>query len=151
MPVTHNITISVNGGDQRGAFSGGNLVKDRRTLNSSMYKNDGGGLVKDSNLKRVLSLGMAFNTAQKANEIVGAFTENRLRQRRIDVAMTFSKYAIGMAVNPVIGAVYAASDLGYRSIMYGINVQKKNREADYYRRLSGNNSFSGSRYRGDYV
>lgn len=151
MPVSYNVNMSINGGDQRGAFGGGNLLKNRRTLNSAMYKNDEGGLISGSNLKRLFSVGLAFNTAQKANEILGAYTEDRLRQRRVDVGMTFTKYGIGIMVDPVIGGIYMASDLGYRAAQYDIKIQKGNREADYYRRLSGNNSFSGSRYAGDLV
>ena len=152
MARNFNVNISVNGGNRRGAFGGGNLYKDRGTLDSTHYKNqDTGDSITKGNLKKIFSIGMAFNTAQKGNEIIGAYTENRLRQRRIDTGMTFAKYGIGLAVNPVLGAVYAGSDLSYRGIMYGIKIQKQNRQSDYYKRLSGNNSFSGSRYRGDYV
>lgn len=151
MPVNYNINMSINGGDQRGAFGGGNLVKDRRTLNSSMYKNDEGGLISGSNLKRLFNVGLAFNTAQKLNELAGAYTEDRLRQRRVDVGMTFTKYGIGLAIDPRAGGIYMVSDLGYRAAQYNIKIQKGTREANYYRRLSGNNSFSGSRYAGDLV
>jgi len=34
--------------------------------------------------------------------------------------------------------------------MYGIKTQKANRQADYYKRLSGNNTYSNSRYRGEF-
>ena len=152
MARDYNVNISVGGGNRRGAFGGGNLYKTKETLNSSMYKNqDNGENITTGNLKRLFNVGLAFNTAQKANEIVGAYTENRLRQRKIDTAMTFTKYGIGIAINPVAGAIYAGSDLAYRATMYNIKIQKQNREADYYKRLSGNNAFSGSRYRGDYV
>lgn len=116
-----------------------------------MYKNqDNGNSIRNGNLKKIFSVGFGFNTLQKGNEIVGAYTENRLRQR-VNVGMTFAKYGIGTMVSPALGAVYAVSDLSYRGIMYGIRQQKSNREADYYKRLSGNNSFSGKRYSGDYV
>lgn len=151
MARDYNVNISVNGGNRRGAFGGGNLSKSRSSLNSSMYKNqDNGGTISSSNLKKILNVGLAFNTAQKANEMIGAYTNNRLRQRRVDTGMTFAKYGIGLMVNPVAGAIYSGSDLAYRGVMYGIKIQKQNREADFYKRLSGNNSFSGSRYRGDY-
>ncbi len=150
MARDYNINISVNGGNRRGAFSGGNLVKDKGTLDSSMYRNqDNGSSITRGNLKKIFSVGFAFNTVQKGNEAFGAYTENRLRQRRIDTGMTFAKYGIGLAVNPIAGAIYAGSDLAYRGLMYGIKVQKQNREADYYRRLSGNNSYSNSRYGGN--
>lgn len=151
MARDNQIIISVNGGDRRGAFGGGTVFRSKNSLNSGMYKGKDPSDIAGINLKKVLNIGLAFNTAQKANEAVGAFTENRLQQRRINTAMTFGKYAIGIAINPLAGGIYMASDLGYRSLMYAIDIQKKNREADYYRRLSGNNSFSGRRYRGDYV
>ena len=152
MARDYNINISVEGGNRRGAFSGGNVFKSKNSLNSSMYSNqDNGNSVSNFNLKKVLNLGLAFNTLQKGNEIVGAYTNNRLRQRRIDTTSTFVKYGIGISINPLAGAIYAGSDLAYRGVMYGIKIQKQNRESDYFKRLSGNNSFSGSRYRGDYA
>ena len=151
MARDHAIIISVQGGNRRGAFSGGNVYKNRNTLNSAMYNNqESGEQTSQFNLKKVINLGLAFNTMQKGNEIFGAYTENRLRQRRVDVGMTFAKYGIGMAINPVAGAIYAGSDLAYRGIMYGIKIQKQNREGNYYKRLSGNNAYSGSRYGGEY-
>lgn len=149
MPRDYNINISVGGGDRRGAFSGGNLSKDSGTLNSKMYKNnDNGKSITSGNLKKVFSVGMLFNKSQQANELIGAYSGNRLRQKRIDVGMTFAKYGIGIAINPVLGGVYAVSDIAYRGISYGISTQKKNREADYFKRLSGNNALSGRRYSG---
>lgn len=149
MPRDWNINISVGGGDARGAFKGGRVSTTKSTLNTRKIKEDGDSIT-SSNLKRIFTVGFAFNKAQQANEIIGAYTNNRLRQRRVDTGMTFAKYSIGLAVNPAIGAVYGLGDLGYRGIMYGIKIQKQNREADYYKRLSGNNANSGSRYRGDY-
>lgn len=94
---------------------------------------------------------MAFRATQMGTEIFGAYTENRLVQRRMRAGLTFAKYAVGFAtVGPVLGSVYMATDLTYRSLMYNIGIQKKSREADYYKRLSGNNASSGSRYRGNY-
>ena len=152
MPKDFNINVSVNGGDARGAYGGGNLQKNGRTLNSMFYKNQqSGSEISGFNLKRVLNLGMMFNTLQKGNEAFGAFTNNRLTQRRNNVAMTFVKYGIGVAVNPLVGATYLASDLGYRSIMYNIDINKKNRKAEYFRELSGNNANSGRRYKGGFL
>ena len=152
MPRNYNINLSVSGGDRRGAFGGGNLAKNKNTLNSGMYRNqDDGGVLTTSNLKKVVNLGLAFNTIQKGNEITGAWTQNRLRQRKIDRNLTFAKYAIGIAINPFAGGIYMASDLSYRAIMYGIKKERENIQSRYYQELSGNNSYSGSRYRGDYV
>jgi hypothetical protein len=150
MARDYNINISVGGGDRRGAFTGGNVYKTKSTLNSR-GTSDRGDIHSKSNLSRVFSIGLLFNVAQKTNEILGSYTENRLRQKRINASMTGAKYAIGLAINPAVGLAYAVGDLGYRGTMYAIKIQKENREATYYRGLSGNNSFSGSRYRGDYL
>lgn len=152
MAVNYNVNVSVTGGNRRGAFDGGNLYKDAGTLNSGMYNNQSNGMqIGEFNLKTVVNLGLAFNTLQKANEISGAWTQNRLRQRRIETAMTFAKYGIGIAINPIAGGVYMASDLGYRAIMYGIKKEREAVKADYAQRLSGNAAYAGSRYRGDYL
>ena len=149
MPRDYNLNISVEGGNRRGAFGGGNISKTKTTLNSkSSFNADGED---KSNLEKLFTIGMAFNKGQQANELVGAYTENRLRQRKIETGMTFAKYAIGIGLNPLIGGVYAGGDLLYRGIGYSINIQKQNKEARYYRGLSGNNANSGRRYKGDYV
>lgn len=150
MPRDYNINISVGGGNRRGAFGGGNVAKTKNTLNSRGITDDSQPIT-ENNLKRVFSVGFAFNKAQQANEIVGAYTENRLRQKKTDVGLTFTKYAIGIGINPAIGGAYAFGDLAYRGIQYGVNIQKQNKESRYYRTLSGNNSFSGRRYGRDYV
>ena len=146
MARDYNINIEIKGGGTRGAFGGGSLYRNKTTLNTKAVSD-----LTNFNLSKIINIGLAFNTAQKGNELVGAYTNNRLRQSKINVGMTFAKYGIGLAINPIAGGIYMASDLAYRSAMYGIKIQKENREADYYKRLSGNNSFSGSRYRGDYV
>ena len=149
MPRDYNINISVKGGNSRGAFNSGNVAKTKSTLNSNTRSNNGEE-ISSSNLKGILTIGLAFNKAQQVNELVGAYTGNRLRQRKINTTMTMAKYAIGLSINPAVGAVYAVGDMAYRNISYGIQVQKKSREADYFRRISGNNANSGRRYRGDY-
>jgi len=132
--------------NQRGAFNAGNVYTNKSTLRGKVSEN--GSMISNSNLKRVASVGMFFNLAQKGNEIVGSYTNNRLQQRKFNVGMQFTKYGIGFAVNPFIGGAYMASDLGYRAIMYNIKINKKNRESEYFRELSGNSSYSGRRYRG---
>lgn len=153
MARDYSIHISVGeGGNRRGAYGGGNVYRTKSTLNSKANKtSEDGSIITNSNLVKVATIGLAFNKAQQTNEIVGAYTENRLRQRKINTGMTFAKYGIGIAVNPTAGSIYALGDLAYRGIMYQIDVQKQNREANYYRRLSGNNANSGSRYRGEYL
>lgn len=150
MPRDYNINISVGGGNRRGAFTGGNVSKTKDTLNTRKISEDGGE-ENEYNLGRLFSIGFFFNKAQQGNELAGAYTENRLRQKKFNVGMTFAKYGIGLAINPAVGGLYAAGDLAYRGISYGIERQKQNKEAMYYQRLSGNDANSGRRYRGDYL
>lgn len=150
MPVSHRIDITVSGGDRRQAFNAGNVVRNKQSLNEKNLGNNGDAVTK-KNLSKVINVGLAFNLAQRGTEAMGAYTNNRLRQRRQEAAMTFAKYGIGLMINPVGGAIYAGTDLAYRGMMYNIKIQKQNREAEYFRNLSGNNSHSGRRYKGDYL
>lgn len=149
MAVSYRIDVSGRG-EARGSFNSGNIYGSKSSLRSRRASEDG-SMVSNSNLKKVFSVGLAFNTLQKGNELIGAYTNNTLAKRKFDTGMTFAKYGIGLAINPLAGGVYMASDLGYRAISYGIKIQKKNREAEYYRQLSGNSSASGRRYRGGLV
>jgi hypothetical protein len=139
----YHIHINQRGYGSKQAFGGGNLTKMNRGREDN--KN-----VTLGNLKGFAGLGLAFRMGQMGNEMFGSYTNDRLQQRKRQVALTYAKYAVGIALNPALGTLYAGQDMAYRSINYSIGVQKQNREADYYKRLSGNNSSSGSRYRGDY-
>jgi hypothetical protein len=139
-----NYTINVKWWGSKGsrqAFGGGNIAK----MNNSANQHKETTVI---NLKGFAGLGLLIRGSQMTNETFGAYTENKLRQRKMQKGITFAKYGIGLALNPALGTLYMASDLGYRSLQYNIGIQKQNREADYYKRLSGNNANSGSRYRG---
>lgn len=151
MARDHNVYVGVSGGDARGAFGTGRVYTNKTTLSRHSGGSEQSEAITQSNLNGIINIGLAFNASQKLNELTGAYTNNRLRQKKIDMGMTFSKYAIGFALNPAAGTVYAVSDLAYRGFQYNIKVQKANREANYFERLSGNITNSGSRYRGDYV
>ena len=151
MPKDNNIYFSADMSDKRGAFGGARAYVNKTTLSGVAGGKKDSNDATSSNLRNVITVGLGFNIAQKLNETVGAYTNDRLRQRRVDVGMTFAKYGIGLAINPLAGVTYLASDMGYRSIMYGIQLQKRNREAMYNERLSGINANSGSIYRGDYL
>ena len=141
----YNINVIWRGEGSKQAFGGGNLAKMNTGLNTESNK-----AITNVNLKGFAALGMAIRATQQGNELLGSYTENRLRQRKIQTGIQFGKYAIGIMLNPALGAVYATADLAYRAANYQIGLGKKNREADYYKRLSGNNASSGSRYRGSY-
>jgi len=141
-----NYTINVKwwGKGTRQAFGGGNISK----MNGNFQKNQE---ITSNNIRGVAKIGTVFKIAQMGNETVGAYTGDRLRQRKVQVGITMAKYGVGVAMFGPLGVAYMATDLGYRSLQYNIGINKQNREANYYKRLSGNNSNSGSRYRGDYA
>ena len=149
MPVSHRIDITVGGGDRRPTWNAGNVARSKSSLNTKKSLSEDSEVVTTGNLSKLFTVGMAFNLLQRGGEATGAYTNNRLGQRKFERNMTFAKYGIGIALNPVIGGAYAGIDMGYRGLMYGIRQDKKNREARYYRNLSGNTSASGRRYMGD--
>lgn len=100
------------------------------------------------NFKSVAKVGLIIRQSDMANELVGAYTGDRLRQRKFKMAKQGFQYAYGIAQFGVFGLAYAVGDISYRGAMYQIEVGKKNREAGNLRNLSGNNAFSNRRYGG---
>ena len=151
MPRDNNVIVSSQGGGTRNAYGYGRMVVNKTTLNNVSGGKSDSNDITSSNLRNVFTVGLGFNLWQKGNEVVGAYTNDKLRQRRVEQKMTYAKYGLGIIFKPGVGAVYAVGDMAYRGAQYSIGLQKKNREAQYYERLSGINSNSGSRYRGDYL
>lgn len=132
-----------------------NSGADRGTTVQEGNKNNKQGLqdkkLTDANLNKAAIIGNTLKAASGINELAGHYTQNRLRQRRIDVGLTFAKYGVGIAAFGAAGVAYAAVDLGVKVAHFQTEVHLRNIEADYYKRLSGNDSGSGTRYRGDYA
>lgn len=153
MPRDYNIYFNIGGGSVRQAYNNGNAIKNSGTLDTTQNNrmSEDGDAITQGNLANVLKIGLMFNLSQKANELVGAYTENRLKQKKFENGMLLAKYGVGLAVNPAVGGTYVVGDLAYRGISYSIQLQKKNKEALYYRQKSGNNANSGRRYGGSYL
>lgn len=98
------------------------------------------------NFKSMAKIGLGIRQSRMANEAVGAYTQNRLKQARFNAAVQFATYGIGIAKFGVFGAVYAAGDLGYKAVMYEIDRGKKNRFASHIREISGIGARSNSRH-----
>lgn len=121
-------------------FDGRSLTKGKmRGVTSKNIMNTG--------FKKVAQLGVAIRGFRMANEAVGAYTNNRIRQKRTQALMTMATYGVGIKVAGPIGIAYAASDLAYRGLMHNIDVGKQNDEARMRRNLMGisvrNHSRSG--------
>jgi len=126
-----------------------NERQDGRALRKGSMR---GGLAKnimDTGFKKVAQLGVGIRATRMANEMVGAYTNNRVRQKRTQRNMTMATYAVGIKVAGPIGIAYAASDIAYRNIMHSIDVGKQNDEARMRRELMGVSVRQNSRRSGE--
>lgn len=127
--------------------TGDNHAKKGNRKGRIMGKN--GENVQNVNFKSIAKLGLAIRQTRMANEAVGAFTNNRIRQRRVQKNMTFFQYGVGITKFGVFGAAYALGDLGYRGAMHAIDIDKRNQQARIIRDISGISARSNSRISGE--
>lgn len=124
-----------------------NSRSDGRALNKGSMRGVTSKNIMNTGFKKVAQLGVAIRGTRMVNEVVGSYTNNRVRQKRTQAMMTMATYAIGIKVAGPLGIAYAASDVGYRSLMHNIEINKQNDEARMKRNLMGisvrNHSRSG--------
>jgi hypothetical protein len=126
------------------------VVKDDgRKLNGTTRKGKNSENLHKVNFKSVAKLSLGLRTARMANEVVGAYTGDRLTQRRVTTAMTFAQYGIGIGVAKGFGVFYAAGDLAFRGLMHNNEITLNNQKAGFLRDLSGNNARNQGRNRGE--
>jgi hypothetical protein len=133
---------------QEEGTSSGNK-SDGKKLNKGSGRAQNYKRIHDINFTSVAKLGLAIRGVRMANELVGAYSGERLTQRRMQAAMTFAQYGVGIAVAGGIGFVYAASDMAYRVAQERMEINKNNQIASYVRNLSGNNARNQSRHSGE--
>lgn len=131
--------------DQRDSFD---QKIDKRSFNKGGGRGANYRKIHETNFTSVAKLGLALRTVKLSNEVVGSYTNNRLRQRRVERLMTFAQYGIGVAVAGPIGIAYAAGDIAYRSLNFSIQNNKQNEEAAMKRDISGIAARSMSRTNG---
>lgn len=107
--------------------------------------------IMDTGFKKVAQLGVGIRAARMANEVVGAYTNNRVRQKRTQRNMMFATYAVGIKVAGPIGIAYAASDMAYRNVMHNIQINRNNDEARMRREIMGITARENSRRRGEKI
>jgi hypothetical protein len=126
------------------------VVKDDgRKLNGTKRKGKNSENLHKVNFKSVAKLSLGLRTARMANEVVGAYTGDRLTQRRVTTAMTFAQYGIGIGIAGGFGVAYAAGDLAFRGLMHNNEITLNNQKAGFLRDLSGNNARNQGRNRGE--
>lgn len=128
-------------------------LMERKSDGKKMNKGTGRGAnyrgIHEINFTSVAKLGLALRQVRMANEVVGAYTGDRLTQRRVQTALTFAQYGVGLAVAGPIGIAYAAGDLAFRGLNYEIERSNQNTKARALRDLSGNVSRNHSRNSGE--
>ena len=122
---------------------------DGRKLNKGKGRGANYRGIHEINFTSVAKLGLALRQVRMANELVGSYTGDRLTQRRVQTAMTFAQYGIGIAVAGPIGIGYAIGDLAFRSASFEIGRTRENQKARFLRELSGNNARNQSRSSGE--
>lgn len=146
-PNDLNATINIvtNGGEETSVLTSKN---DGRKFNGTKKKGKNSENIHKTNFKSYAKLGLALRQVKLANEVVGSYTNNRLRQRNLDVAYTFTQYGVGLVVAGPIGVVYAGGDLAYRGMNYAIKLDRHNKEARMIRDISGIGARNMSRNNG---
>ena len=124
---------------------------DGRALRKGQMRGVTSKNIMNTGFKKVAQLGVALRATRMANEVVGAYTNNRVRQKRTQMVQTMATYGIGIKVAGPIGIAYAAGDMAYRSIMHNIDIGRSNDEARMRRELMGINARQNSRGGGEKV
>ena len=122
---------------------------DGRKLNKGRGRGKLSENIHDVNFKSIAKLGLGIRQVRMANEIVGAYTGDRLTQRKVETGITFLQYGIGITQFGALGVAYAAGDLAYRGLNYQIRRTRENTIARKIRDISGNSARSFSRSSGD--
>jgi len=84
----YNINITWGEKGTTGSYGGGNALHNKGGSNKNMR------LLTKRNMIGFAGFGMALRYGQKANDIIGQYTGNTLRQRRTQVGLTFKQIII---------------------------------------------------------
>ena len=147
-PNDLNATINIvtNGGEETSVLTSKN---DGRKFNGTKKKGKNSENIHKVNFKSIAKLGLGIRHVRMANEMVGAYTGDRLSQRKVETGITFLQYGVGIAQFGAFGIAYAAGDLAYRTANFEIKRRRENRLANYLKDLSGNNARNQSRSIGE--
>jgi len=125
-----------------------NQKQDNRKLNRGTGRGANYRSIHEVNFTSVAKLGLGIRQVRMANELVGAYTSDKLMQRKVETAMTFAQYGVGVAVAGPIGVAYALGDMAFRGASFEIKRSRENQVSRYIKDLSGNNARSHSRSSG---
>ena len=104
--------------------------------------------IHDVNFKSIAQAGLAVRMTRMGSEVLGAYTNNKLRQRKVEKTMNFMQYGLGIGIAGGFGVAYAMGDIFYRGLSHNIDIDKNNREAQRTRERAGGFTYSGNRFGG---
>jgi hypothetical protein len=142
--LSTQFNIVVNEGNNPSEFKNDARKNNRGRGRGANYRG-----IHEINFTSVAKLGLGIRQVRMANELVGAYTGDRLTQRQVETGLTFAQYGVGLVVAGPIGIAYAFGDMAYRTANYEIKRTRENQIARYIKDLSGNNARNQSRSRGD--
>ena len=122
---------------------------DDRSLNRGKGRGKLSENIHKVNFKSIAKLGLGIRQLRMANELVGAYTGDKLSQRKVTTAITMAQYGIGVSQFGAVGIAYAAGDIAYRALNNANQLSLDNQIAGYIRDLSGNNARNHSRTSGE--
>ena len=82
-----------------------------------------------------------------ANNAVGAYTGNKVRQSNIATGLSLASSLISFSINPVLGALHLGTMVTKRLVDVSIEAINSKQETEYKRSYMGNMTTSGSRWR----
>ena len=92
---------------------------------------------------------LAYSTGKKivvgAATRVGSTTGDYIRANNIRNVQTIAGYGLALAINPIAGALYIATDIGFKAYDYNLKMDKANKETALYRASVGISTSQGSR------
>ena len=91
--------------------------------------------------------GSVLSALSIANNAVGAYTGNKVRQSNIAAGLSLASVGISFAINPYLGALHLAAKGVKRGVEYMVDSNNSRQESNYKRSYMGNITTSGSRWR----
>ena len=140
------INLITDGGSEKSILTN---KDDGRKFNKGKSNGKLSKHIHNINLKSVAKLGLGLRQVRMANEVVGSYTGDRLRQRKIESGITLLQYGIGIGVSGPIGISYALGDIAYRTLNFEIKRTRENTLSRHIREMSGNTARSFSRSGGE--
>lgn len=136
------VVININGANASGTSSP-STGKGKTTPKVKNKSSDDG--IKLSTASKIA--GSVLSALSIANNAVGSYTGNKVRQQNIATGLSLASVGISLAINPFLGALHLATMTTKKVIDISIEQINSRQESAYKRSYMGNITTSGSRWR----